>query len=74
MADEDARTTLDVPQVSISNNEAPSTQQSQGQGTPQRDVVMADVPTDQAVRPVHVLLPHEISFLLVTLLRALLID
>ncbi|UKZ63122.1 uncharacterized protein TrAtP1_004353 [Trichoderma atroviride] len=51
MADEDARTTLDVPQVSVSNNEAPSTQQSQGQGTPQRDVVMADVPTDQAQSP-----------------------
>lgn len=61
MADEDARTTLDVPQVSVSNNEAPSTQQSQGQGTPQRDVVMADVPTDQAVRPVHILPPHEIN-------------
>ncbi|GFP52432.1 hypothetical protein TASIC1_0001058400 [Trichoderma asperellum] len=48
MADEDTKTTLDVPQVSVSNNEAPSTQQSQGHDTPQRDVVMADVPTDQA--------------------------
>lgn len=48
MADEDTKTTLDVPQVSVSNNEAPPTQQSQGHDTPQRDVVMADVPTDQA--------------------------
>ncbi|KAL7927581.1 hypothetical protein ACQKWADRAFT_277173 [Trichoderma austrokoningii] len=49
MADEDSRTTLDVPQVSVSNNEASSTQQSQG--TPQRDVMMADVPMDQAQSP-----------------------
>ncbi|KAM0253950.1 hypothetical protein ACHAQJ_007019 [Trichoderma viride] len=48
MADEDTKTTLDVPQVSVSNNEASSTQQSQGHDTPQRDVVMADVPIDQA--------------------------
>lgn len=61
MADEDTKTTLDVPQVSVSNNEAPSTQQSQGHDTPLRDVVMADVPTDQAVRPIHILLSHEIS-------------
>lgn len=61
MADEDARTTLDVPQVSVSNNEAPSTQQSQGHGTPQRDVVMADLSMDQAVSPAHILLSHEIN-------------
>ncbi|RFU72874.1 histone-lysine n-methyltransferase [Trichoderma arundinaceum] len=54
MADEDPKPALDVPQVSISSNEAsnlpamPSTQQSQGHDTPQRDVVMADVPMDQA--------------------------
>ncbi|KAH6606487.1 hypothetical protein Trco_005640 [Trichoderma cornu-damae] len=54
MADEDTMPTLDVPQVSISNNEAsslpavPSTQQGQGHDTPQRDVVMADAPMDQA--------------------------
>ena len=51
MADEDTRSAPDVPQVSI-NDEAsnlPSTQQSQGNA----DVTMADVPTDQAVRPVY---------------------
>lgn len=49
MADENSRSAPDVPQVSI-NDEAsnpPSTQQSQGNA----DVTMADVPTDQAVRP-----------------------
>ncbi|KAL7792973.1 hypothetical protein V8C37DRAFT_379715 [Trichoderma ceciliae] len=55
MADEYTKTALDVPQLSISNNNEalslsamPSTQQSQGHDTPQRDVVMADVPIDQA--------------------------
>lgn len=48
MAEDDQKPAVDVPQVSISNNEAsnPPSQQSQG-----NDVVMADVPTDQAVRP-----------------------
>ncbi|KAL7950730.1 hypothetical protein V8C42DRAFT_307358 [Trichoderma barbatum] len=45
MVDDDPKPAVDVPQVSISNNEAsnPPSQQSQG-----NDVVMADVPTDQA--------------------------
>lgn len=54
MAEEDPKSALDVPQVSISSTEAsnmPSTQLSQGHDTPQRDVVMADVSMDQAVRP-----------------------